>query len=470
MAFDSPTVDLSRPALFDPGRKREWSHAELRATAVGLASRIADAGSGLAFLLSRNTFDAVVAYLACLEAGVAVVLLDSRTRPPDLQRLLEIYRPELVLAVDETSPGAGYRLEGPVDDLRLWWREPGDVAAPVHPDLSVLLSTSGSTGSPKLVRLTRRAVEANAGSIATALGLDPDERAMASLPLYYSYGLSVLNSHLHAGASVVLTDETVVSPHFWRLFRSQRCTSMPGVPYTYDLLLRIGFESLELPSLRALTQAGGRLAPDLVRRFHAEMARRGGRFHVMYGQTEATARIACLPPDRLPGKVGTVGVAIPGGRLSVDVGGGREGAPSEVGEIVYTGPNVMMGYAESRADLARGDELGGVLRTGDLGFLDEDGFLHVTGRSKRIGKVLGMRVSLDEVEARLRARGPTAVVAGDDQLLVFCEYGDEALFSALGKELARDLRATENSFVFRRIPALPLTASGKPDYQKLVPP
>jgi len=197
------------------------------------------------------------------------------------------------------------------------------------------------------------------------------------------------------------------------------------------------------------------------------MVRRGGRFHVMYGQTEATARIACLPWDRLPEKVGAVGIAIPGGRLSVDTGEGREGGPSERGEIVYSGPNVMMGYAESRDDLSRGDDLQGVLRTGDLGFLDEEGFLHITGRSKRIGKVMGMRVNLDEVETRLRSRGPTAVVAGDDGLMIYCEYGDEALFSALARELARDLRATEGSFSFRRVRALPLTGNGKPDYQSL---
>jgi acyl-CoA synthetase (AMP-forming)/AMP-acid ligase II len=470
MFLDSPDVDPSRPALLDSSKGRWWSHAELRAAATSLAGRMTGASGGLAFLLSRNTAGSVIGYLACVQAGVAVVLLDARTRPADLQKLIEIYRPELVLAVDEASPGSDYRVDSPGGEVRLWRRAEDDRNRPVHPQLAVLLSTSGSTGSPKLVRLTRRNVEANAQSIAACLQLSPGERAMASLPLHYSYGLSVVNSHLQAGASVVLTEETVISPHFWRLFRTQACTSMPGVPYTYDMLLRIGFESLDVPSLRTLTQAGGRLAPELARRFHAEMSRRGGRFHVMYGQTEATARIACMPWDRLPEKVGAVGVAIPGGRLSVDAGEGRDAGPSEPGEIVYSGPNVMMGYAESRDDLARGDELQGVLRTGDLGFLDEEGFLHITGRNRRIGKVMGMRVNLDEVEARLRAGGPTAVVAGDDRLLIYCEYGDEALFSRLARELARDLRASEGSFSFSRVPALPLNGNGKVDYRSLAQP
>lgn len=467
MFLDSPLVDPLRPALFDPARARWWSHAELRDAAKSLAERVAGASGGVAFLLSRNTAGSAMGYLACVEAGVAVVLLDSRTRPMDLQGLIDTYRPEVVLTVDEATPGATYRFDSTAGDVRLWWRVAPEPGPRVHSQLAVLLSTSGSTGSSKLVRLTRRNVEANAASIVASLGLDPDERAMASLPLHYSYGLSVLNSHLHAGASVVLTEETVISPHFWKLARSQGCTSMPGVPYTYDMLSRIGFESLDLPSLRTLTQAGGRLAPELVKRFHADMVRRGGRFHVMYGQTEATARITCLPSERLPEKAGAVGVAIPGGSLSVDCGDGRDARPKERGEIVYSGPNVMMGYAGSRDDLARGDDLGGILRTGDLGFLDEEGFLHVTGRSKRIGKVMGMRVNLDEVEARLSSRGPTAVVAGDDGLVIHCEYGDEALFSLLARELARDLRASEASFSFRRVAALPLGTTGKPDYQKL---
>ena len=467
--LDAPRVDPSRPALFEALQGRGWTHAELRAAAMSLAGRLAKAAGGLAVLLSRNTAGSVIGYLACVEAGVAVVLLDARTRPSDLQNLIDLYRPEVILTVDQTDPGKTYRLDPTDGEVRLWWPIAGDRGPAVHPQLAVLLSTSGSTGSPKLVRLSRRNVEANAESIASSIALSSDERAMASLPIYYSYGLSVVNSHLVAGASVVLTEETVVSPHFWQLFRARRCSSMPGVPYTYDLLLRIGFEGLDVPSLRTLTQAGGRLAPEVVLRFHAEMSRRGGRFHVMYGQTEATARIACMPADRLPEKPGAVGVAIPGGRLSVDVGGGREARPSERGEIVYSGPNVMMGYAERREDLERGDELQGILHTGDLGFLDEEGFLYVTGRSKRIGKVLGMRVNLDEVEARLRSRGPTAVVANGDGLLIYCEYGDPPLYSQLAKELARDLRATEAAFSFRRTPAIPLNANGKPDYPRLTP-
>jgi len=460
--------DPARPAVFEPRSRRWTSHAELRGEADALARHLAAARGGLAFLLSRNTFGALAGYLACVEAGCAVAILDARTNPEATRQLVDLYLPDLILAADEAPRGELYERERGDFPLSVWWaRSPA--SARVHPDLAVLLSTSGSTGSPKFVRLTRRNVEANADSIRLSLDIRADERAMANLPMHYSYGLSIVNSHLLSGASFVLTDESVMSPAFLPLLREQGCTSMAGVPYTYQMLARMSFDEEEVASLRTMTQAGGKLGEDLVARFHRSMVRRGGRFFVMYGATEATARIACLPCDRLPEKLGAAGQAIPNGRLEIDPG---EGAPPTRephvrGEVVYAGPNVMMGYSTCRADLEKGDELGGVLRTGDLGYLDEEGFLYVTGRSKRIGKVFGLRINLDEVEAKLRPNGPTAVIAGDDRLVVFCEWGDPPRFERLANELTRAFNLTPRAFEFRRIQALPLNANGKIDYQAL---
>ena len=195
------------------------------------------------------------------------------------------------------------------------------------------------------------------------------------------------------------------------------------------MLRRLDLGKLAPPSLRTLTQAGGRLDPALVRHFHGVAAARGGRLFVMYGQTEATARISVLSPDELPAHAGSVGRALPGGALAIDPDG----------EVIYRGPNVMMGYAEDRADLARGDELGGVLRTGDLGRLDADGRLWITGRVKRIAKVFGLRVNLDELEAWLRGQPDAPVVAaiaGDDKLRVFVEGGAPDALAAIKRALA----------------------------------
>jgi acyl-coenzyme A synthetase/AMP-(fatty) acid ligase len=219
--------------------------------------------------------------------------------------------------------------------------------------LALILTTSGSTGNPKLVRLTAAAVRANAASIATALDIDGDDVAPTTLPLFYSYGLSVLTSHLLSGATVVLDRRNLTTPDFWGAIDRYGATSLAAVPYQYALLQRLRFAPDRYRRLRTLTQAGGPLRPELVADFHRRMSAVGGRLFVMYGQTEATARMTVLPPKLLPEKIGSVGFPVPGGCVTIG---------ADTGEVMYQGPNVMMGYAETAADLARGDDLCGRLR------------------------------------------------------------------------------------------------------------
>ncbi|RYI97112.1 MAG: AMP-dependent synthetase, partial [Actinomycetales bacterium] len=223
------------------------------------------------------------------------------------------------------------------------WRRTAAPAPVLHPDLRLLLSTSGSTGSPKLVRLSRENLTSNAHAIADYLDLHGDDRAITSLPLHYCYGLSVLHSHLVRGAGVVLTDLSVVDECFWDLCRRARVTTLSGVPYTFELLHRSGFAEREPGSLRRVTQAGGRLRPEAVREYADTCATRGIDFFVMYGQTEATARMAYLPPALAAAHPDAAGIAIPGGHLRID---SVPDQPADVGEVVYSGPNVMLGYAE----------------------------------------------------------------------------------------------------------------------------
>jgi acyl-coenzyme A synthetase/AMP-(fatty) acid ligase len=294
------------------------------------------------------------------------------------------------------------------------------------------------------------------------LGIRDDDRAIMTLPLHYSYGLSVVNSHLHAGGSVVLNPFSVIQPQFWELVARTQARSLPGVPVTYRLLTRLEPSQLSRSTVRTMTQAGGPLTTDLVRHFHDLMDGLGGTFVVMYGQTEATARMAILDHQDTVRKLGSVGRAVPGGQFSV---ASEPGATS--GEIVYSGDNVMLGYAETRHDLACGDQLHGVLRTGDLGALDSDGFLSVTGRLKRIAKVDGKRVSLDDIERMVEFEGGHAVIGGDDTIHVFCAGDAPRNIDELGKELALATGLRRGVFRFQRISELPRTATGKTDYHRL---
>jgi long-chain acyl-CoA synthetase len=430
----------------------------------GLAGRLGPSrGQELAFLLSTNTLDYVLLYLACLEARIPALLVDPGA---PMEFLLATYRPSIILAPDGPA-FEGFREAWRAEEApsyRVWQRP---APCPVHPDLALLLSTSGSTGSPKLVRLTRSNLVANATSIATYLELDPGERAIQSLPMFYSYGLSVLNSHLVSGGSVVLTPESFLRPAFWQTFDSQECTSFAGIPYMYETLHRLRFDPAAHPSLRTLTQAGGGLKPELISHFHDQCRTCGKRLVVMYGQTEATARISYVPPGRLGEKIGSIGIAIPGGSLNLRPIPGME--PSC--EMIYRGPNVMMGYAESRADLALGDVLHGELATRDLAVQDEDGYFRLVGRLSRFAKLFGRRISLEEVERNLERefQAPAAVVEGENRICVFMEGPDGGTGDRIAGHLAQFLGVPPKAIDARIVPSLPRTGNGKKNYSALLP-
>jgi acyl-CoA synthetase (AMP-forming)/AMP-acid ligase II len=410
---------------------------------------------GVVLALTPTTAYGVARYLGALAARRPVALLDPQLGRPALLDLVTRFRPALVTGVTEAPPD-GYRTVRLPGLGQVWRRARADGEVEPHPDLALLLTTSGSTGNPKLVRLSRAAVLANAEAIAQSLGVDGAEVAPTTLPLYYTYGLSVLNSHLLRGATVVLDNTGFMQRDFWSAVQTYRVTSIAAVPYQYEMLRRLRFDPASYPSLRTLTQAGGRLRAELIEDFALRMASVDGRLFVMYGQTEATARMTVLPPDRLADKLGSVGPPVPGGALSV-----------VHDEIVYQGPNVMMGYAERAADLARGDDLGGVLHTGDLGHLDDDGYLFVDGRLKRIGKVFGVRVNLDDVEQALAPHGAVAAVAGDDRIHVFVEGADPALARSVRGELAGWLDTHFSGLDVRGLDRLPLLPTGKIDYRAL---
>jgi acyl-CoA synthetase (AMP-forming)/AMP-acid ligase II len=415
-----------------------------RLTYEQLATRVADVaariGSArrLVLLEAAHTVEAVAGYLGSLAAGCPVLLVPATATAA----LTAAYDPDVVLlAADRWS----------VRERR------AESSHELHPDLALLLSTSGSTGSPKLVRLSAESLQANATAIADYLGIRDTDVAATTLPMGYCYGLSVLNSHLERGAAVVLTDLSVVDACFWKLFREHRVSSLAGVPHTFDLLDRVGFDAMDLPSLRYITQAGGRLAPDRVRRY-AELGRRSGwDLFVMYGQTEATARMAYLPPELALTRPGCIGRAIPGGSFALD-GVDADG----VGELVFAGPNVMLGYATTADDLALGRTVHR-LRTGDLARRHDDGLYEVVGRSSRLSKVFGLRIDLARVEEQLAALGvPASCVGGDGELVVVaqCAPAEARRVATRTAGLAGlPVRAV------RLVPveALPRLANGKPD-------
>lgn len=429
-------------ALIDAGSGASVTYRELHALLDRRADELRDLAGGVVMLGASSTIATVVDYLTLTAIDATVALLDPASPSSVVEGWRRAYHPDF-LSGFANAPASFARASGQ-PRAREW----------------VLLPTSGSTGNPKFVRLSADNVVANARQIVEALRIERTDRALGHLPLFYSYGLSVLNSHLLAGASVVLTTDGGLRPEFWKTMRVYRVSSLAGVPYSYEIYRRAGLLDMDLPYLRRMTQAGGRLAPERVAEFHAALAARNVELWIMYGQTEAAARIAVLPPEELPDAMGSVGYAVPQGHLAIEGPDARGD-----GEVVYSGPNVMLGYASSRADLGGIDEMKGVLRTGDLGHIDGRGRLVITGRLKRVAKVFGARVSLDDVEAQLRSFGTVAAIDDGDRVAVFIESG--APVDGLARRMERALAFPPRSVVVYGVETLPTTAAGKIDYQQL---
>ncbi|MBT2488409.1 AMP-binding protein [Streptomyces sp. ISL-96] len=426
------------------------SYRELAARVDATARRLGRERR-LVLLVAANTVDALVVHLAALAAGHPVLLVPG-DHPEAVRSLTEAYDPDVVAHADGG--------EWVLDERR-------DVSAhTLHPDLALLLSTSGSTGSPKLVRLSHENLQANAESIAEYLDIRDTDRAATTLPMHYCYGLSVIHSHLLRGAAVILTGLSVTVACFWELFRTARGSSLAGVPYTFDLLDRVGFATMDLPDLRYITQAGGRLAPERVARYAALGRAAGWELFVMYGQTEATARMAYLPPDLAATRPEAAGIAIPGGSFRLQP---LPDWPGEsTGELVYAGPNVMLGYAESPEDLGTGrtvDEL----HTGDIARRTPDGLYELVGRRSRFAKILGLRIDPQQVEVMLERHGVTSCCTAADDALAVAVAGDPdtADPARIRRLVTAECGLPARAVRVRVLPQLPRLATGKPDYRAI---
>lgn len=422
-----------REAVFS--ESEQLSYLEL-ADRVDAAADLLGGPRRLVLLETRNDTDTVVHYLGALAGGHVVLPV-----PPGRNQhtVISTYRPDVVIdaAGVHVHSGGAHRL---------------------HADLALLMSTSGSTGSPKLVRLSRTNLIANATAIAEYLGIRRTDRAATTLPMSYCYGLSVVHSHLLAGASVILTEHSVADAEFWDLFSRYQGTTFAGVPYTFELLEQVGFGSMNLPHLRYLTQAGGRMPAERVRRFAGLADQQGWQLFVMYGATEATARMAYLPPDLARTRANAIGRPIPGGSFSIEA---VDGWHAGTGELVFRGPNVMMGYARGPQDLMLGASLD-ELRTGDIARRGSDGLYEIIGRRSRFVKMYGLRIDLQQVETTLRERGVHALcTTHDDHLAVAATECDRRDLQRLTADAAGVPTAAVAAACVQQLPML---ESGKPDY------
>jgi acyl-coenzyme A synthetase/AMP-(fatty) acid ligase len=454
-------------AIASNGESIRYSDLEATGDRIGNSTD----GRCLVFCFCENEIGALCGYVGFLKNNIVPLLLKSDIEAELRENLIAVYKPAYLY-----MPSAMTQEFPEFEKVYEEWnyvllRTQFHFQKELNPQLALLLTTSGSTGSPKLVRQSYDNIQSNAESIVEYLELTEYERPITTLPMNYTYGLSIINSHLLVGATILMTKTGFMQREFWEFFKAEEATSFGGIPYNFEILKKLRFFSMNLPSLRTMTQAGGKLSPELHKEFAEFAAAQQKRFIVMYGQTEATARMAYLPHQYSLEKYGSMGIAIPGGTLSLHDGNGKEISEADtVGELVYKGPNVTLGYAVCEEDLAKADERNGILETGDMAKRDEDGFYYIVGRKSRFLKIFGNRVNLDETEAMVKRAFEDldcACSGVDDKLYVFLVTDDQEDCDRVKTHLAGKMKIHPSAFHVKRIEQIPKNDSGKTLLKKL---
>ena len=423
----------------------------------------------LIFILTTNTYGSLIGYVSSLNHRIVPLMLEEKIDRNLLADLIQKYCPGFLWvpekdAVDFSSYPCVFTRFG----YNLLKTNKHD-SYPLYDELALLINTSGSIGSPKLVRQSYRNILANAKSITEYLDIDEHEKAISSLPMNYVFGLSIINSHLMSGASIVMTELNCYTSGFWKLFNQKKVTSFSGVPFMYEMLYKLKLTKKDIPSLYTMTQAGGKLSPELQEFFANYANDNGKRFFVMYGASEATSRMGYLPAEDALRKRGSMGIAIPGGRFElIDENDEVITESNTRGEMVYYGPNVMLGYAYCGDDLRKGDELHGRLTTGDMAYRDDDGYYYICGRKSRFIKMLGKRMSLDETEMLLKKQFESLGIAcagADDMLKVFVT--EDSLQEPVFDYLTNSIHINRALCKVTVINEIPKNTAGKTLYAKL---
>lgn len=420
----------------------------------------------LIFCLVDNSVDYLVLYSGLMRKKIVPLLLPINVKYEHLLNLVQLYRPKY-LCLPKTFTGVPNKYTQVNEIGAGFIYEHQTSFSNLNPKLALLCTTSGSTGNIKLVRLSRQNIQSNANSIIEYLKIKPSSKAITTLPFNYSYGLSIIHTHLHVGGLIVMNNNSLAENAFWVKLEKYLPNHMGGVPFTYEILKRFENRFFEINTIKTLTQAGGKLSNELVRHFAEKSHQNQVDFFVMYGQTEATARISYLTTQDAILKPDSIGKAIPAGKLSL-LDNENKSVNSEgiEGQIVYEGENVSLGYAMSAEDLNLGDINFGRLLTGDLGKFDSEGFFYITGRISRIAKIHGVRINLQEIDDYLSTLNVVSATVSDDlKIYVYIERGvDEAEMSM---KISQFLNIRISALEIRILPILPRTISGKIDFAKL---
>jgi len=441
------------PALFDDNSSKWLTYGDLRAKIEAISTAFESDERGVILLCISRSIDGVIAYLAAAHSDNAIIL--TATENHTIDQLIENYNPNWIVTTNNISNNKYTKTTWTLDSLSIY--KSHSIKNKIHSKLYLTLLTSGSTGSQKGVRLSYKNIASNTNSIIKSLNISSDNIALTHLPLSYSFGLSVLHTQLAIGARCILSNESMMSSALWKIAREQKATLFSGVPYQYEMLMRLGLNRINVPTLRVFLQAGGKLRKTITKQLLDEISKiENGELHIMYGQTEASPRISSFPLHEYPEKIGSVGKVLDKGHISI-----------EGGELFYQGPNVMLGYSTSIEDLALGDETEGILRTGDLASIDQDGFIKIIGRKHRFAKLYGQRIALDDLEKIASIHAFTIAIEGKEKAILYALKQSKEQCEIIKADVIKQTDIPPTWIEVKSIDALPHKPNGKIDYTKL---
>ena len=414
---------------------------------------------GVVLICCQKNAETIIAYIGALRAGMVPLLIGADFNQKVKNNYIFKYQPDYIFSqLDNSYDGYVISNPSPFGGIHIRKNKEG---GSINKNLALLLPTSGSTGDPKCVRISHEAINECTKSVCNYLEMNFERRNITTLPIHYSYGLSVLHNSLASRSSLIVTTQSVIEPLFWQTILNNKVTDFAGVPFTFEMLRRFKFTDEILSTLLFVTQAGGKLNKSLSDYYFDLFTKAGVKYFTMYGQTEASPRISYLHPKYAKSKSGSVGKVIDCGKVRIK----ETGLKSGEGELEYAGPNVCLGYAETRKDLEKGDEFNGVLNTGDIVRIDSDGFIYIIGRRKRFLKLQGVTVNLDYVQEILCSNSVKCVVIGEtDKIFILDAEKNPKKIKAI---LEKEFNFAPSNYRIKAIDTIPTLSSGKINYALL---
>ena len=443
---------------------KKITYKELLIDSKKISNKISN--NTLVLIICINTLEFLQVYVGCTKAKIPMMFVDSEITEIAFKKLLSQYRPGyLYIPKNKNKLSNNFTRIFNNGIYALYKTNFNNIK--LNKDLSLLLSTSGSTGSAKYVKLSYKNISSNAIAISKYLKISYKDRSITTMKANYTFGLSIINSHLIKGASIILTQKTILDKKFWNLFKKNKPTTFSGVSFIFEILKKLNFEKMNLPSLRYITHAGGKLDNYLQKEFIKMCKKKRIKFFSMYGQTEATSRMSYVPWNKAITKLGSIGIPIPGGKFSLEDSKHKIiNTNDKIGELIYKGDNVFIGYAENYKDLVKVSDKNKILHTGDIAKKDKDGFYYIIGRKKRFIKLYGNRINLDEIEDLIKLNGYECACNGKDECIniYLVKTGIEKKVINL---ITKHMNISKRYINFKIIKNIPRTHSGKIRYNIL---